>query len=48
VRRINLERARDNSDQEGWSDAALRRLLSLALVTPDDGIDWEWYGSTSG
>jgi hypothetical protein len=43
VKRINLERARDNSDEAGWSDAALRRLASLALVTPDDGIDWEHY-----
>jgi hypothetical protein len=43
VKKINLDRARDNSDQEGWTDASLRRLLSLALVTPDDGIDWEHY-----
>jgi hypothetical protein len=42
VKRVNLERARENDE---WSMAALRRLLSLALVTPDDSIDWEWMAS---
>jgi hypothetical protein len=40
VKKINLDRAREDSTD--WADASLRRLLSLALVTPDDGIDWEW------
>jgi hypothetical protein len=42
VKKANLDRAREDSD-DGWSDAALRRLLSLALVTPDDNIDYDHY-----
>ena len=46
VKKLNLDRAREaESVEHGWSDAALRRLMSLALVTPDDGIDWEWMAS---
>jgi hypothetical protein len=47
VKKVNLDRAREDSD-DGWSDAALRRLLSLALVTPDDGVDWEWLAAHPG
>ena len=42
VKKANLDRARESDE---WSEAALRRLMSLALVTPDDGIDWEWMAS---
>ena len=44
VKKSNLDRAREQDTD--WSDASLRRLVSLALVTPMvDGIDWEWMAS---
>ena len=46
VKKANLDRARED---DAWSDAAaLRRLISLALVTPDDGIDWEYVAQHPG
>lgn len=46
VKKANLDRARED---DPWSDAALRRFISLALVTPDDGSpDWEYVAQHPG
>ena len=45
VKKQNLDRAREPMNLDGWTDADLRRVMSLSLVTPDDNIDWEWMAS---
>jgi hypothetical protein len=45
VKKSNLDRAREPMNLDGWTDADLRRVMSLSLVTPDDNIDWEWMAS---
>jgi hypothetical protein len=50
VKKQNLDRAREPMNLDGWSDAALRRVVSLALVDPnEDGHpDWEYVAQHPG